>query len=83
MIKDETRVQIKSCPKCGDAWLYASTGDYYSGYESRGFRIKCMCGFAWKTIPFCPTAKEAVSKWNESIEENADVERKEKTDETN
>jgi len=64
---DTNEFRIKPCPKCGDVWTYVSNGDYYSGYEVHGFRINCKCGFAWKTIPFCSTRREAVIKWNERV----------------
>ena len=52
------------CPYCKDACLYVSDGDYYSGYESRGYRISCNCGHAWKTVPWCNTKEEAIKIWD-------------------
>lgn len=43
-------MEIKKCPFCGGAWLYVSDGDYYSDYESKGYRVNCKCGYAWKAI---------------------------------
>ena len=30
--------KLKPCPKCNKSWLYVSDGDYYSDYESNGYR---------------------------------------------
>lgn len=58
------KVKIKPCPLCGTAWLYASFGDYGSGYESNGYRINCRCGYAWKTISWQDTEDKAAEEWN-------------------
>ena len=55
---------IKACRYCGDAWLYASTGDYGSGYEAHGYKIECLCGYAWKHYSWHTTAQEAICEWN-------------------
>ena len=36
-------LDLKPCPSCGDAWVYASTGDYGSGYKHYGYRVNCRC----------------------------------------
>lgn len=59
---------LKSCQYCGDAWLYASEGDYGSGYESFGYRVECTCGYAWKAIGWRKTKQEAIDAWNSSTE---------------
>ena len=56
--------RLKPCPKCGEAWVYVSDGDYYSGYESFGYRVSCQCGYAWKSIGWHKTEDEAVEAWN-------------------
>ena len=56
--------ELLGCPKCGEIWLYASVGDYGSGYENHGYRVNCKCGFAWKTIEWKPTEKEVIATWN-------------------
>ena len=56
--------QIKPCPHCQKSWMYVSDGDYYSDYESKGYRINCRCGYAWKTISWQPTREEAIDLWN-------------------
>lgn len=56
--------ELKPCPKCGDAWLYASEGDYGSGYESFGYRVGCMCGYAWRKIVWQKTKEQAINAWN-------------------
>lgn len=53
------------CPHCNTAWLYASLGDYTSGYESYGYKINCTCGFAWKNTQWKHTKDEAIKTWNE------------------
>lgn len=56
--------ELKPCPFCGKSWSYASTGDYGSGYESKGYKIECSCGFAWRFSEWKPTEKEAIAEWN-------------------
>ena len=58
------RKKLKPCPICGDAWLYISDGDYYSGYESKGYKVSCMCHYAWNVVPWCNTKEEAIKRWN-------------------
>ena len=60
-------VEIKPCPYCGDAWVYASVGDYGSGYEYDGYRMQCRCGFAWKTINWHDNKDEAIKEWNAEV----------------
>ena len=62
-----SRYKIKKCPYCNDAWLFVSDGDYYSGYESKGFKVSCMCGFAFRNMPFMPSRESAVAEWNKYI----------------
>ena len=58
---------IKPCPKCKTAWLYSSDHDYYSTYESFGFKINCHCGYAWTTTKFENSKEEVIMKWNKVI----------------
>lgn len=60
--------KLRPCPCCGEINLYVSDGDYYSGYESNGYRVSCKCHFAWNAIPWCDTEEEAVSRWNEVVD---------------
>lgn len=60
---------LKKCPYCHDAWIYASVGDYGSGYENLGYRIECRCGFAWKSVDWVKAKEEAIDKWNAYLEE--------------
>ena len=63
--KEKTAIErLKPCPFCKDIWLFVSDGDYYSGYESFGYRVNCQCGFAWKAITWKKTKKEAIEAWN-------------------
>ena len=50
--------------------MYVSDGDYYSGYESYGYRVECRCRWAWKQIGWQKTREEAVEKWNRKVSEN-------------
>lgn len=61
-------LEIKPCPFCGDAWVYASVGDYGSGYEVCGYRMTCKCGYAWEMIPWRDTEGEVIEKWNRFVE---------------
>lgn len=61
-------VKLKPCPFCGNAWVYASIGDYGSGYEDNGYRINCKCGYAWKTVKWHNTINEAIEVWNKEVE---------------
>ena len=58
---------IDTCPFCKDAWIYASVGDYGSGYENKGYRINCRCGYAMKLVDWKKTKEEAVRAWNERM----------------
>ena len=62
-------MEILKCPYCNDAWLYVSDGGYTSGYESKGYKIECRCGFAWKNIDWKPTREEAIKIWNDKVNE--------------
>lgn len=59
--------ELKPCPKCKDSWLYVSNGDYYSGYESFGCRVKCSCGYAWEILGWYSTKEEAINAWNRRV----------------
>ena len=57
--------RLLPCQHCGDAWIYASTGDYGSGYEAHGYRVECVCGHAWKALNnWYNTKAEATREWN-------------------
>lgn len=60
----EIKEEILPCPLCNEAWLYVSDGDYYSGYEAYGFKVKCQCGNAWSKTDWCKTREEAINLWN-------------------
>lgn len=62
--------RLKPCPRCHDAWMYVSDGDYYSGYESYGYRVECRCHWAWEQIGWQKTREEAIKKWNKKVSEN-------------
>lgn len=61
--------KLKPCPCCKESWLYSSTGDYSSGYESLGYRVNCKCGYAWFNTKFCKTKREAMESWNRRIKD--------------
>ena len=63
--------RMKPCPFCNDIWVYASDGDYYSGYEARGYKPQCYCGFAYRRIPWCETEEDMIMKWNTLVEKTA------------
>lgn len=57
--------ELKPCPKCGGAWIYALIEDCTSGYELYGYRVNCKCGWAWTTLPKWFTSEEqAIEEWN-------------------
>ena len=66
----QNRRRLKPCPFCHDSWMYVSDGDYYSGYESYGYRVECRCRWAWKQIGWQKTEEEAIEKWNRKVSEN-------------
>lgn len=55
---------MKKCPICDTAWIYASVGDYGSGYDSKGYKINCRCGYAWKHTDWKKTMEEVFKNWN-------------------
>lgn len=64
MMQNESLPKIKPCRVCGDAWLYVSDGDYYSGYESYGYKVECNCKGSFTSSPWSKTRKEAIEYWN-------------------
>lgn len=60
-------MKVIPCPICKDAWVYASTGDYGSGYENYGYRIECKCGLAWELVDWKETKEEAILEWNNKV----------------
>ena len=58
--------ELKPCPICGKSWLYVSDGDYYSDYESKGYRVNCRCGYCWSAIYWQKTREQAIEAWNRS-----------------
>ena len=58
---------LKTCPICGDSWIYASTGDYASGYTKRGYKVTCHCKGSFFAIPWQPTKWKAKKQWNRLI----------------
>ena len=65
--KERIMNKLEPCPFCNDAWVYASTGDYGSGYENNGYRIACGCGYAWHLVKWHKTKENAIKKWNMKI----------------
>lgn len=59
--------QLKPCPHCKTSWLFVSDGDYYSGYESYGYRVNCQCGYAWEAIQWKSTEDKAIEEWNRRV----------------
>lgn len=59
---------LKPCPRCHDAWIYASVGDYGSGYENHGYRVNCRCGYAWALVDWSKTKETAVQEWNRRVD---------------
>lgn len=57
-------IDVKPCPFCGDAWVYASTGDYGSGYEHYRYRVNCRCHYAWSVIGWHERKADVISAWN-------------------
>ncbi len=68
MIVQKNKKRLVPCPRCGDISLYVSDGDYYSGYESYGYRVSCKCHYAWKAVPWFSTKEEAIEKWEAAAE---------------
>lgn len=66
-------IGIKPCPDCGQAWVYASVGDYGSGYEYDGYRMQCRCGYAWKTIKWHDNRDEAIKEWNAEVSNDSNT----------
>lgn len=64
--------QIKHCPYCNTAWLYVSDDTYGSAYESKGYKVNCMCNYAWIKIPWQKTEEAAIKEWNKAVEDNDD-----------
>lgn len=60
--------KLKPCPFCGDAWVYASTGDYGSGYEHYGYRVDCRCHYAWSVIGWYEHKADVILAWNRRAE---------------
>lgn len=57
--------RLRTCPRCGEIWFFASTGDYGSGYENKGYRVNCRCGYAWEKFGhWCKTKEEVIEEWN-------------------
>lgn len=70
--KYDKTVRLKPCPSCHEAWMYCSEGDYYSGYESRGYRVNCRCGKAWKAVTWQETKEKAIKLWNEWVDKGSE-----------
>jgi len=66
-IKNQSKEQLKPCPKCNTSWLYVSEGDYGSGYESKGYKVNCQCGNAWETTSFVNSREKAITDWNKQV----------------
>lgn len=64
---------MKKCPKCNTLWFYFSDGDYSSGYEAKGFRLNCYCGYAWGAIGWKNSKKDLIAEWeNQNKNENCE-----------
>ena len=64
-----SKIKLKPCPKCGEAWFYVSCGDYGSGYENLVVRVQCCCNYAWKAIGWQSTREQAADAWNRRVTE--------------
>ena len=62
-------MEILKCPYCNEACLYVSDGGYTSGYENNGYKMSCMCHFAWQNTDWKPTREEAIKMWNDKVKE--------------
>lgn len=49
------------CPYCEEAWLYRS--------EESGYKPQCMCGLAYRGLPWAATMDEAKKNWNILVDE--------------
>lgn len=59
--------KLKPCSVCGDAWIYASTGDYGSGYEKHGYKAECRCKGSFFKIDYYKTKEDAIEAWNRRV----------------
>lgn len=59
-------VDLKPCPKCGDAWVYCNFED--SPYISHMFRIDCKCHYALYNSVWCKNSRSAIKAWNTRME---------------
>lgn len=49
------------CPCCEEAWIYVS--------EEYEYKSKCMCGLAYRSLPWAATKDEAKENWNRLVNE--------------
>lgn len=64
------------CPKCNDAWIFASENDYGSDYENLGYRGTCKCGKYKNLVHWHQTKEEAIKEWNSLVIEDMRGEKK-------
>ena len=53
-------MEILKCPYCNEALIYVSDGGYTSGYENNGYKMSCMCHFAWQNNDWKTASKQKV-----------------------
>lgn len=49
------------CPYCEEAWIYVS--------DEFEYKSKCMCGLAYRSLPWAATKDEAKENWNRLVNE--------------
>ena len=49
------------CPYCEEAWIYVS--------DEFEYKSKCMCGLAYRSLPWAATKDEAKENWNRLVTE--------------
>ena len=54
---------MQKCPKCNTIWFYFSNGDYSSGYERKGYKLNCHCGYAWGAVDWKKSKEELINEW--------------------
>ena len=69
-------MEILKCPYCNEALIYVSDGGYTSGYENNGYKMSCMCHFAWQNTDWKPIREEAIKMWNDKVNEVKKIEKR-------
>lgn len=61
--------ELKPCPFCKFAEVFYGEYDTFSDSPFGGYKIRCLCGYAYRKSMWCDSAEEAIEAWNRRVDD--------------